>query len=288
MTYRKNKDQVLSAIIARLKSLPAGTRECSAGLFRDVFPEEPMPESKDLFDLDDAVRAQAEKNGLYLDDTQFFHMVLGLPYNVGFIVKPLKPVVSFDVVRYYESTWPGLPEELTIDLRNKTVAYVASDSDDREHPSTHKCIVPEWDKIADLVAGCRFEQWEENYVEPVMDGTSWKIDLLKSSKVVKASSGSNGYPNCWRMFTFLKEYCRRLVMREAIVNKKPDKCPLCGSPNLRQYVFGLPTAEAFDSSKYILGGCEFSSHDPKWGCIDCGAKFFKGDDPWETDYWYND
>lgn len=288
MKYRKNKEQILAAIIARLKTLPAGTRECTAGLFQDVFPDEPMPESKDLFNLDYAVRAQAEKNGLYLDDTQFFHMVLGLPYNVGFIVKQLKPVISFDIVRYGECTWSNLPEELTIDLRKKSIAYLPSDSVDREHPPPRKCTAAEWDEIADLAASCRFDQWDESYIEPVMDGTSWKIDLLKDGKVVKESSGSNGYPNCWRMFTFLKAYCRRLVMREAIVNKKPDKCPFCTSTNLRQYVFGLPTAEAFDSSKYILGGCEISDHNPKWGCIDCGAKFFKGDDPWETDYWYND
>lgn len=213
MTYRKNKEQILASIIARLKSLPAGTRECSAGLFRDVFPEEPMPEFKDFFDLNYALHIQAEKAGLYLDSTHHFNKEEGLPFNLDFIVTPLKPVISFDVVKYSESNWPGLPEELTIDLRNKTVAYVASDSDDREHPVTHKCTAPEWDEIADLVAGCCFDQWEESYIEPVLDGTSWKIDLLKGGKVVKESFGSNGYPNCWRMFTELKEQCRRITMK---------------------------------------------------------------------------
>ena len=213
MTYHKNKDQVLTAIIDRLKSLPAGSRECSAGLFHDVFPEEPLPGFKELFDLDSALRVQAEKAGLYLDNTHHFNKEEGLPFNLDFIVNPLKPVVSFDIVKYSETRWPSLPEELTIDLRNKTVAYVASDSDDREHPVTHKCTAPEWDEIADLVAGCRFDQWEESYIEPVLDGTSWKIDLLKGGKVVKESFGSNGYPNCWRMFTELKEQCRRITMK---------------------------------------------------------------------------
>ena len=211
MTDRKNKDCVLTALIDRLKSLPAGSRECSAGLFHDVFPEEPFPEFKELFDLNYSLRIQAEKAGLYLDDTHYFNMEVGLPYNLDFIVKPLKPVVSFDVVKYSESNWPGLPEELTIDLRKKAIAYVASDSVDRENPAIHNCTVPEWDEIADLVAGCRFDQWEESYVEPVLDGTSWKIELQKGSKVVKESSGSNGYPNCWRMFSELKECCRQLV-----------------------------------------------------------------------------
>ena len=217
MNYRENKDQVLSAIITRLKSLPAGSRGCSAGLFRDVFPEEPMPEFKELFDLNYALHIQAEKAGLYLDSTHHFNMEEGLPFNLDFIVTLLKPVISFDIVKYSESNWPGLPEELTIDLRNKTVAYVASNSDDREHPATHKCTAPEWDEIADLVAGCRFDQWEESYVEPVLDGTSWKLDLLKGCKVVKESSGSNGYPNCWRMFSELKEQCRCITDRTSVV-----------------------------------------------------------------------
>lgn len=212
MTYRKNKEQILAAIIARLKSLPAGSRECSAGLFHDVFPEDPLPEFKELFDLDYALRVEAEKVGLYLDDTHHFNKEEGLPFNLDFIVKTLKPVVSFDIVKYSESSWPGLPEELTIDLRKKSIAYLPSDSVDREHPANHKCTAPEWDEIADFVAGCRFDQWEDSYVEPVLDGTSWKIDLLRNGKVVKKSSGSNGYPNCWEIFLWLKESCKETVL----------------------------------------------------------------------------
>lgn len=211
MNYQENKNQVLSAIIARLKSLPDGSQECTAKLFHDIFPEEPMPEFKELCDLDDALHTQAEKAGLYLDGIRNFDMAEGLSFNLDFIVTPLKPVISFNIVKYTESTWPGFSEELTIDLRKKTIVYAASDSDDLEHPSSRKCTAREWDKIANLVAGCRFDQWEEDYFELVLDGTSWSIDLLKDGKVVKVSSGSNGYPNCWQMFTALKDYCRSLV-----------------------------------------------------------------------------
>lgn len=213
MNYRKDKEQILASIIARLKSLPAGSRECSAGLFHDVFPEDPLPEFKDLFDLDYALRDEAVKAGLYLDDTHHFNKEEGLPFNLDFIVKPLKPVVSFDVVKYSETRWPGLPEEVTIDLRKKSIAYLPRDSVDREHPAIHKCTAPEWNEIADFVAGCRFDQWEESYIEPVLDGTSWRISLLRNGKVVKKSSGSNGYPNCWRMFTALKDQCKKLTGR---------------------------------------------------------------------------
>ena len=205
------REQIISVFLERLKSLPAGTSKSTAELFLECFPGVPAPDFPDFCDLHYALPAQAEKAGLYLDDTHHFDKIEGLPYNLDFIVKPLKPVVSFDVVRYSESKWPELTEELTIDLRKKSVSYVASDSTDREHPEIHKCTAIEWDEIADLVAGCRFDQWEENYIEPVLDGTTWKVDLLKGDCVVKESSGSNGYPNCWRMFTALKEQCRCLA-----------------------------------------------------------------------------
>ena len=212
MNYRRNKDQVLAAIIARLKTLPTGASKCSAGLFQEVFPDEPLPEFKELFELDSALRVQAEKDGLYLDSTHHFNKEEGLPFNLDFIVNQLKPVVSFDIVKYSETRWPGLPEELTIDLRNKSISYLPSDSDDREHPIIRTCSAIEWIDIADFIEGCRFDQWEESYVEPVLDGTSWKIYLLRGDEVVKKSSGSNGYPNCWEIFLWLKESCRSLVI----------------------------------------------------------------------------
>ena len=209
--FSDKREQVISALLEYAKSLPAGTRKCSGGLFREVFPDEPMPDPEALFDLHYALWDQAEKAGLHLDGTHHFNLCEGLPYNLDFIMNPLKPVVSFDVVRYSESSWPGLPEELTIDLRKKSIAYVSSDSGDRDHPLIHKCTAIEWDEIADLVAGCRFDQWEESYVEPVLDGTLWRVDLQKDDEVVKQSFGSNGYPNCWRMFSELKERCRNVL-----------------------------------------------------------------------------
>lgn len=202
-----SREKVVAAIMERLKSLPAGTSKSTAELFRECFPDAPEPESPDFCDLHYALRSQAEKAGLYLDGTHHFDRDEGLPFNLDFIVTPLKPDASFDVVKYSESSWPEFPKELTIDLRRKLLAYASSNSGDPDHPAIHKCTAHEWDEIADLVASCRFDQWEESYVEPVLDGTSWKIDLLNGEKVVKESSGRNGYPNCWRMFTALKDCC---------------------------------------------------------------------------------
>lgn len=35
--------------------------------------------------------------------------------------------------------------------------------------------------------------------------------------IVKESSGSNGYPNCWRMFTELKDRCQTIGNKERVI-----------------------------------------------------------------------
>lgn len=58
---------------------------------------------------------------------------------------------------------------------------------------------------------------------------------------------------------------------------KPDRCPLCKSPNVVRILYGMPSYEAFldaEAGKIIIGGCVVSSNDPRWGCIDCKAKIY--------------
>ena len=62
----------------------------ASAVAKDVFPEAPLPEFKELFDLDYALPDLAEKEGLYLDGTHHFNLIQGLPYNLDFIVKPLR------------------------------------------------------------------------------------------------------------------------------------------------------------------------------------------------------
>ena len=53
------------------------------------------------------------------------------------------------------------------------------------------------------------------------------------------------------------------------------KCPKCGSRNVCEFLYGLPTREAFElaeQGKLILAGCEIVMDDlsqPDYGCLDC-------------------
>lgn len=53
------------------------------------------------------------------------------------------------------------------------------------------------------------------------------------------------------------------------------KCPRCGSSNVCEILYGMPTSEAFEleeQGKIILGGCDIVMDDmpmPDYGCLDC-------------------
>ena len=53
------------------------------------------------------------------------------------------------------------------------------------------------------------------------------------------------------------------------------KCPKCGSSNVCEILYGMPTGEAYElaeQGKLILGGCDIIIDDlpqPDYGCLDC-------------------
>ena len=57
------------------------------------------------------------------------------------------------------------------------------------------------------------------------------------------------------------------------------KCPRCGSSNVCEILYGMPTSEAFEleeQGKIILGGCDIVMDDmpmPDYGCLDCKFKW---------------
>lgn len=54
---------------------------------------------------------------------------------------------------------------------------------------------------------------------------------------------------------------------------KPKQCPKCGSENIKEIVYGLPTEEFMESEeakKYHFAGCIVMEDDPAWHCDKCG------------------
>ncbi len=61
---------------------------------------------------------------------------------------------------------------------------------------------------------------------------------------------------------------------EVFVTAKPERCPVCGSTDVRPILYGKPTPD-FNSSRHISGGCCITEKSPSWACKHCHAQFIK-------------
>jgi hypothetical protein len=62
--------------------------------------------------------------------------------------------------------------------------------------------------------------------------------------------------------------------------RRPRKCPECGSQRIATILYGFPDFEAIkddlESGRIILGGCCISDTDPAWQCLACETVVFRG------------
>lgn len=274
--------QIIKELLEKAKTLPIGTSITAWQLFTATYPGE-NPDSFDMIRLAIELKEHDKDAGLYFDSSHHWGLVEGLPYNLDFIIKQRKPAVQFDQINYIESAFPGPDQNLIIDLQGKSICYFEEPSP--TEPVQYKCTKTQWERIEDIIKSCDFAQWEREYNNMhILDGMQWEIKLIRNGETCRKFYGSNKYPSSWRIFWALKQMCSRLIKRESVSMYKPKKCPFCGSAAVKPYLYGMPTAEAAYSGKYIIGGCCIEEGQPKWGCEDCGAKFIEGD-PHFDNYW---
>ena len=61
-----------------------------------------------------------------------------------------------------------------------------------------------------------------------------------------------------------------------MINKR--KCPNCQSTSHAEILWGLPAdmrllEDALEKKEIVLGGCNVTSHDPKWECNECQTRW---------------
>ena len=57
--------------------------------------------------------------------------------------------------------------------------------------------------------------------------------------------------------------------------KRPEKCPLCGSKDIVPILYGDGVCPEDGDSKFIPGGCIYIVGGPEWGCWDCRAELYE-------------
>lgn len=103
---------------------------------------------------------------------------------------------------YASDTWPLIRRELTITEEDRRV--VCESETER---IGHQCSEAEWRRLAELLTACDFPVWRDDYYEPVLDGTHWRLEIHGADGRIMKSEGMNAYPDEWPTFTAMCDYC---------------------------------------------------------------------------------
>ena len=107
-------------------------------------------------------------------------------------------------------TWPLKRWALTITATKRRVVCEIRDENGMIETADHRCGDAEWAKLEGLLAKCNFPAWQEEYEEPVLDGTDWHLEIQYADGRTTKSDGMNGYPDQWRDFATMCEYCEKI------------------------------------------------------------------------------
>lgn len=94
----------------------------------------------------------------------------------------------------------GSSYQVYIDLENKTASYKNLEGG-YEIISDRELIIEDTaiEKFRSEMESIRILEWEREYFEPILDGTSWSV-TIKTEGGLFESSGSNAFPRNWSKF----------------------------------------------------------------------------------------
>ncbi len=107
-------------------------------------------------------------------------------------------------------TWPLKRWTLIITAAEHRMVCEIRDENGMTETADHRCGDVEWAKLESLLGKCNFSAWREKYEEPVLDGTLWHLEIQYADGRTTESDGMNGYPDEWRDFAAMCEYCEEI------------------------------------------------------------------------------
>ena len=110
--------------------------------------------------------------------------------------------VDFTKLVYAADTWPLIRRELAITAEDRRVVC-----ESETKRIEHQCSEAEWRKLEELLPVCNFPAWQDEYYESVLDGTHWRLEIHGANGQVKKSDGMNAYPDEWKAFMAMCDYC---------------------------------------------------------------------------------
>ena len=126
--------------------------------------------------------------------------------------------VGADALHYYEGgpPWERV-EDMTLVFAERRVRIdcYRNGADYRANTNAtlrrdHVCTDEEWRDVLLRLNTAHFEQWEPVYPSPTRDGTSWMVDFLAGTNVIRAFCGANNWPFHFEQFFEVKKFAMRL------------------------------------------------------------------------------
>ena len=120
--------------------------------------------------------------------------------------------MNYTKLVFQENTWPDpLGKTITIDFGMNEIIV------DSMLEGIKWCRIGSRERStieAKLNTG-RPDEWAEDYFEPVLDGSCWNLKLFEEDRLVKESSGCNGYPprDQWQALCSLVTFCSAVTRR---------------------------------------------------------------------------
>ena len=114
--------------------------------------------------------------------------------------------ITFTKLKYAADTWPLIRRELTITAEDHRVVC-----ESETKRIEHQCGEAEWRQLEELFSDCNSPAWQDEYFEPVLDGTHWRLEIHGAEGQVKKSEGMNAYPDEWKAFVAMCDYCAEIA-----------------------------------------------------------------------------
>ncbi len=106
-------------------------------------------------------------------------------------------------LRYENHVWQCMNQGATICIcKNEDCSYSVSYEKNGKKLEC-QLIGDKIQKLEKKLNNLNIHTWEKEYHEPVLDGETWKIDVVFVNNKEKNIQGFNGYPKNWKQFLYL-------------------------------------------------------------------------------------
>ena len=211
-----NNDELARKVAERIEAMEPGASETLARVACEVSGADFREIEEILFNLENEVVSLLDERGIVLDRSAYWNMVVGLPYNIPFEVRPIVngrrgPIKADEVERllFSADSFSASRADMLIardesGMLSKTVQgfFTSEFAQVIDAPLSEG----EMRALHEALGSCGAESWYREYPHglpevAVLDGDSWEMRICLSDGTCISCSGINDYPESFDVLT---------------------------------------------------------------------------------------